>query len=276
MRYGISLPNLGDARRLADLAAAAEQHGWDGVFVWDHIAGDHGGPRPVCDPWVLLGAVAARTERLTLGPLVTPLARRRPQKVAREIVTLDHLSAGRAVLGVGLGEPPEEFTAFAEDGSPRTRAQRLDEGLELLDAAMSGGTVTLHGRHVTVDGVRFEPRPLQRPRVPVWVAGIWPHRAPFERAARWDGVVPLVAPTDGFPLPTPDDIAEICRFVLPRRPHGPFEVVAGGHPGHEPSEYEQAGATWWLEGCDSDDAGLAELAARLVEGPPRAPETARA
>jgi len=254
MRYGISVPNLGDPRRLADLAVSAEEHGWDGFFVWDHIAGDHRGPRPACD---------------TMGPLVTPLARRRPQKVAREIVTLDHLSAGRAVMGVGLGEPADEFTAFAEDGSRRARAQRLDEGLQVLDAAMSGETVTLYGHHVEVDAVRFEPRPVQRPRVPIWVAGIWPNRAPFQRAARWDGVVPLVAGTEGLPLPTPEDVGEICSFVAGMRPAGPFEVVVSGLPGHEPTAYEQAGATWWLDGCDSDEAGVSDLAARVTQGPPR-------
>src|SRR3954453_22699657 len=95
---------LADPRLLAELAAEAEARGWDGFFLWDHIV--YGAPvSAVLDPWVAMAAMAMTTSTLSLGPLVTPLPRRRPQKVARETVTLDLLSGGGPGLGGGLGSP---------------------------------------------------------------------------------------------------------------------------------------------------------------------------
>jgi len=214
---------LSDPRVLAELAAAAEQRGWDGFFVWDHIT--YRAPvRAVADPWVALAAVACATSRLRLGPLVTPLSRRRVHKLARETVTLDLLSSGRLTLGVGLGSPRNgEFEPFGEVSDPRERARLLDQGLEDLTSYWGG---------------EFEPVPVQRPRIPIWVAGEWPHRRPVRRALRWDGLFPTG-------LPGPDELAELAGEIRAARPGGgPFDLVVGIAPGEDPGPWAQAGATW--------------------------------
>ena len=176
---------------LLELAQAAEASGWDGFFIWDTMLGDAGTAIDVVDPWVMLGAIAVKTQRVRLGALMTPMARRRPWKVARETATLDRLSNGRLVFGAGLGGPRDvEFDVFGEEGDDRVRAERLDSGLDLLRDLWSGAPTTIPGAApgLTVPG--FRPTPVQTPRPPVWIAGWWPRKAPFRRAARWDGVFP--------------------------------------------------------------------------------------
>jgi alkanesulfonate monooxygenase SsuD/methylene tetrahydromethanopterin reductase-like flavin-dependent oxidoreductase (luciferase family) len=214
---------LADPRVLAGLAAAAEARGWDGFFVWDHIA--YRAPvRAVADPWVALAAVACATSRVRIGPMVTPLSRRRIHKVARETVTLDLLSSGRLTLGVGLGSPRNgEFEPFGEVADPRERARLLDQGLAELTRYWAG---------------EFQPVPVQQPRIPVWVAGEWPHRRPVQRAVRWDGLFPTR-------LPGPGDLAGLAAEVRVSRPDGePFDLIVGIPPGEDPRPWAQAGATW--------------------------------
>jgi alkanesulfonate monooxygenase SsuD/methylene tetrahydromethanopterin reductase-like flavin-dependent oxidoreductase (luciferase family) len=217
---------LSEPALVAELAAGAERHGWDGFFVWDHVA--YSEPvRALADPWVTLAAIAVATERLTIGPLVTPLARRRPHQLARETVTLDRLSRGRLVLGVGLGsERTGEFDPerFGEEGDPRARARLLDEGLDRLLAYWGG---------------EFEPRPVQQPRIPVWVAGRWPNRRPLRRAARFDGLFPI-------DLPGPEAAAELAAELRELRGPGPFDLVVEIPPGTDPAPWAAAGATWCL------------------------------
>src|SRR2546423_9757564 len=167
---------LVDPRRVAELAARAEQAGWDGFFVWDHVAYR----RPVsalADPWIVLAAIACATERVAIGPMITPPARRRIHKLARETVTLDHLSGGRVIFGAGLGSDNSgEFSQFGEESDARARATLLDDGLSKLVDYWNG---------------EFEPRPLRQPRIPIWLAARWPNRKPLRRAAQWDGVFPI-------------------------------------------------------------------------------------
>jgi len=183
---------LADPRLLVELAQRAERSGWDGFFLWDHV-----NYRPpvsaLADPWIALAAIAGTTERLRLGPMVTPLSRRRVHKVARETATLDRLSAGRLTLGVGLGSDRNgELEPFGEELDPRRRAELLDQGLDRLAAFWAG---------------EFEPPPVQSPRIPVWVAGRWKtRRRPLERAARWDGFFPIE-------LPDPDALARLAGEV---------------------------------------------------------------
>lgn len=239
MRFALSLPNMGRVDRLVEIAVAAERNGWDGVFLWDHVHFFREMRLDVHDPWVVLGAIAQATSRVRLGPMVTPLARRRPQNFAKEVVTLDHLSGGRAVAGVGLGFPPDdEFAAFGEPAGDRERADRLDEALDVVTALWSGGPVRHAGEHFTVDA-ELRPVPLQQPRPPIWVAAMWPNRRPIARAARYDGVVPLGE--NGEPAP-PEVIRQIAELVGPDR-----EVVAAWLEGHSAAEYEAAGATWLTE-----------------------------
>jgi alkanesulfonate monooxygenase SsuD/methylene tetrahydromethanopterin reductase-like flavin-dependent oxidoreductase (luciferase family) len=224
--YVAPFDELADPREVRALAAAAESHGWDGFFLWDHIR--YRPPtRGVADPWVALGACATATERILLGPMVTPLSRRRVQKVARETVTLDLLSRGRLVLGVGLGsDRNDELAPFGEVVDPRERARLLDRGLERLAELWAG---------------EFEPLPVQRPRIPVWVAARYPNRRPLRRAVRWDGLFPI-------DLPGPDALAELTQEVADLREGSadPFEVVVDIPPDEDPAPWEAAGATWCL------------------------------
>ena len=231
---GVFLPpfdELVDPRTLASLGRRAEEAGWDGFFLWDHV--NYRPPvRAVADPWVSLAAIACSTQRLRLGPLVTPLSRRRVQKVARETVTLDLLSEGRFTLGVGLGsERNGELEPFGEVVEPRRRAELLDRGLERL-ASFWGG--------------EFEPVPLQRPRIPVWVAARWAtRRRPLERALRWDGFFPIE-------VPDPSALATLVDEISERRAgrSEPFDVIVEIAPGDPAAPWEAAGATWILTSFD--------------------------
>jgi alkanesulfonate monooxygenase SsuD/methylene tetrahydromethanopterin reductase-like flavin-dependent oxidoreductase (luciferase family) len=276
MRYGIVTANLGeysDPRVAVDLARVAEAAGWEAFFVWDHLGFVRGVPSG--DPWVILSAVAASTTRLKLGFAVTPLARRRPQVVANALTSLDLLSDGRVVFGAGLGGVPEEFTAFGEPGDAKKRATMLDEGLTILDGLLSGETVTHRGQHYAVEGVSLVPRPLQRPRIPIWIGG---ESAPaLRRAARWDGWLAPATSHDGNPTmaKSPERIAEIVAEIRRNRTtKGPFEVAVDGYsePGDPglPRSYVAAGATWWLESIHDVRGPLGEMMARVKAGPPEA------
>ena len=239
MRHGLSLPNVGTATELVELAMKAEDSGWDGVFFWDHLHLRRDLRLDVLDPWVLLGAVAHATSRVRLGVLVTPLARRRPWKVAKEVVTVDHLSGGRVVIGVGLGTPPDdEFGAFGDPTNARERAALLDDGLAVLDGLLTGEPFVHDGPHFHVDA-ELRPAPIQRPRPPIWVAGVLPHRRPFERARHWDGVMPLSADE----LMTPDQVREVLAITGTRNG---FDVVVSPVPSFPPAAFEDAGATWLI------------------------------
>jgi alkanesulfonate monooxygenase SsuD/methylene tetrahydromethanopterin reductase-like flavin-dependent oxidoreductase (luciferase family) len=271
VRYGISVPNFGNPADLVELGRATEGAGWDGFFLWDHMLVDTDHPFPITDPWVVLGAVAQTTERVRLGTLVTPVARRRPWKLARETVTLDHLSGGRTVLGVGLGVPPEnEFGVFGEPADDRVRAERLDEGLEVLRGLWSGEPFSFSGRHLKVDGATFLPRPIQTPRIPVWVAVTWPHRRPLRRAARWDGVAPIRVGERGLEPVTPDDVREMLAIVRELRDTDePFDVLMWVLSGTTASaaEYEAAGVTWIVESASGEAGWLDDVRGVIDAGP---------
>jgi alkanesulfonate monooxygenase SsuD/methylene tetrahydromethanopterin reductase-like flavin-dependent oxidoreductase (luciferase family) len=275
----VGVPNVGpfgDPRLLVDLAVAAEEAGWDGFFLWDHLLWrDPEGH--VADPTVVISAVAARTERIRIAIMVNLLARRRAAKVARETATLDVLTAGRLIVGAGLGSLPSEFTAFGESADPRVRAARLDEALHLLDAFWTGQPVTFHGEYLTATGVTMLPRPVQRPRIPVWCGGRWPHKPPFRRAARWDGVMPIH--TDyglGETMP-PDELRAVIRYTREHRTaEGPFDVALEGgtdgsaadRGGQLVASYARAGLTWWIEALGWWRGTPADAMNRIRQGPP--------
>jgi alkanesulfonate monooxygenase SsuD/methylene tetrahydromethanopterin reductase-like flavin-dependent oxidoreductase (luciferase family) len=281
-RCAIGVPNVGafgDPALLADLAVAAEERGWDGFFVWDHqLWWD---PQwNVADPVVVIATVAARTDRLRIGILVNVLARRRVGKVARESVTLDQLSRGRLVFGAGLGSRAEEFTAFGEPGEAKERAARLDESLELLDALWTGEPVTYRGEHLTATGVTMLPRPVQRPRIPIWCGGRWPVMAPFRRAARWDGVMPTHADFGLGETMPPDELRAAVRYTREHRTaSGPFDVALEGRTdGAAPDRggghvlpYAEAGLTWWIEALGWWRGTPEDAMARITQGPPLLP-----
>ncbi len=274
--FAVGLPNVreyADPRLLVELAVAAEAAGWDGVFVWDHIAREEDAAIPATDPWIALAAIAARTERVRLGAMVTPLSRRRPWKVARETVALDVLSGGRLTFGVGLGGGvANEFAAFGEEDGARGRADLLDEGLEVLEGLWSGAPFSHAGERLTVRDAQFLPRAVQEPRIPVWVAGRWPNRRPFRRAARWDGMFPVF---DGAEQPPPEALAEAVRYTLAHREdEGPFDVAieAASEPGDAElvAAYGAAGLTWWVERVGWFRGSLDAMRARVDAGPPGA------
>jgi alkanesulfonate monooxygenase SsuD/methylene tetrahydromethanopterin reductase-like flavin-dependent oxidoreductase (luciferase family) len=264
MKSALWLPlfdRLADPHTVTRLAASAEEHGWHALFVWDHVRW-RAPVREVADPWIVLAGAAMVTTKLRLGPMITPLARRRPAKLARETATLDLLSNGRLTLGVGIGGDAfgAEYSAFGEPVDDKTRAAMLDESLSILGAAWSGEPVHHHGAHYTVDGVTFLPRPAQRPGVPVWVGGFPGRRRPMQRAARHDGYVPAN-------LEHPDQLAEAAATIAARRPPGPFDIAVELAPGVDPAPYAAAGATWWLTAFDPHTLTLDEVHGVLRAGP---------
>ncbi len=277
MKRGIIL-TVGDPRSAADLAAAAEAAGWDGVFTWDGISI---GDSETYDPWIVMAAMAMRTTRVTLGAIVTPPARRRPWKLAREAMTLDVLSGGRLVLPVGLGALDDG--AFGNVGEPtdaRTRAELLDESLAILEGLWSGTPFAYEGRHHRFGPMTFRPAPVQRPQIPIWVVGAWPAERSMARAARWDGIVAQARDEDGTPVAaTADHVRQIAAWIARNRAaagrSGPYDIVAQGTtPAGDPgaaaaivAPFVAAGATWWVE-ADWEGATVASLLARVEAGPP--------
>jgi alkanesulfonate monooxygenase SsuD/methylene tetrahydromethanopterin reductase-like flavin-dependent oxidoreductase (luciferase family) len=270
MRSGLFLPlfdELADPAMVARLAAEAEQAGWHGVFVWDQVR--WGEPvAGVADPQITLAAIATATERIRLGPMVTPLARRRPVKVARETATLDRLSGGRLTLGVGLGSDrfASELSITGEELDDRRRARMLDESLEILTAAWSGEPVHHRGEHYTVAGMRFLPRPVQTPGVPVWVAGYYGNPRPLRRAARHQGTFPLG-------IDHPDQLAEVVAEVTALRKAAgedaaqPYDVVVALPPGSDPAPYAAAGATWRLVELPQVPVSVDQVRGVIRDGP---------
>ncbi|MFF8993694.1 LLM class flavin-dependent oxidoreductase [Streptomyces sp. NPDC014983] len=285
MRFSVNVPNFGDfadPRAVATVAVAAEQAGWDGLFVWDHVLHRRHQGRPFADPWMLLTAAALATSRIRLGALLTPVPRYRPQQLARQVATLDRLSGGRTVFAAGLGGPVEdEYHSFGDTAGPRELAERLDEGLELLARFWSGEPVDHHGHHYTARDVTLLPATAQRPRPPVWIGGFWPRRAPMRRAARWDGAVPLFETARHGQVPEVAQVRELIDHVRAHRTTDrgrPFDFVLGGATPADPARardvigpLRDAGATWWDERQLQGGPGLDRLEPvlrRVEAGPP--------
>jgi alkanesulfonate monooxygenase SsuD/methylene tetrahydromethanopterin reductase-like flavin-dependent oxidoreductase (luciferase family) len=287
MKYGVHLPNFGsygDTRVLADLAVTAEKAGWDGFFIWDHMLFCDLDKNAHVDPWVALTAVAMTTSRIQFGTIVTAMPRRRPWKLARETVSLHNLSGGRLILGVGLGDPVEwEYRFFHEADDPKIRAQKVDEGLAILQGLWSGEAFGFKGTHYHLEEMTFLPKPVTS--IPVWIGGYWPRKAPMRRAARYNGVVPGL--TDR--AMTAEALQQVMDYIRQQRTATtPYDVVIGGITEPESDAYEKTvkpfvdvGATWWLEDLSPlrlEDFGWEDLwkewdveifRARIEAGPPR-------
>jgi alkanesulfonate monooxygenase SsuD/methylene tetrahydromethanopterin reductase-like flavin-dependent oxidoreductase (luciferase family) len=262
VKQGVNVPNFGpfgSARAFAEISVAAERAGWDGVFIWDHVV-RHEADLDVVDPWVAMSAAAYATSRVQLGPLVTPLARRRPWNVAKAAVSIDVLSNGRFVLGVGLGTPRgPEFPGFGEETDLRRRGDMLDEGIDLIRAAWSGSPVTFAGQHYRVDGIRFLPTPVRAGGIPIWGATEKHSGRPVRRAAGLDGIFP----TDI----TPGDLPTLLHNVtLVRGDLADFDVVAVSSDG-DAASWQAAGATWWLRELSWEQSYEASMA--IVNDGPR-------
>ncbi|MHA2251317.1 MAG: LLM class flavin-dependent oxidoreductase [Candidatus Kariarchaeaceae archaeon] len=252
---------------LAELAKDAEEAGWDGFFTWDQIIGTS------TDPWVALSAISMMTKRIRIGPMITPVARRRPWKLARETVSIDRLSNGRLTFGVGLGDPAEAFSTFDEESDKKILAQKLDEGLDILTGLWTGEEFTYNGDHYKVSPVKFLPIPEQNPRIPIWVGGFWPRKGPFRRAARYDGIIPYGA--DGNPLQV-DDVVAMKEFIKKhRQTNDPFDIVILSSTPTDKNEakeiiapYSDVGVTWWCESTYEWKLSFDEVKERIRRGPP--------
>jgi Luciferase-like monooxygenase len=273
VRYGFVLPG-GSAGEQLELALLAEEHGWDGVFVWEGAYG--------VDAWSLLAAMAVRTRKVRLGTMLTPLPWRRPWKVASQAATLDELSDGRAILAVGLGYEDSGMGDRRDIVDRRARAELLDEGIELIERLWRG--------ELAYDGARYhldiapghvaDLRPAQQPRIPLWVVGAWPRPRSMERVLRCDGILPVrLDPADPRPL-GPDDVRAIAGWLGERAPgRGHDIVIEGETPPDDPAAVEvvrpwaDAGATWWLEARwdlpHHSAERLGQVGERLCAGPPQ-------
>jgi alkanesulfonate monooxygenase SsuD/methylene tetrahydromethanopterin reductase-like flavin-dependent oxidoreductase (luciferase family) len=271
--------SVGSVQDYVEMARQAEAHGWDGVFVWDDISI---GPRDVFDPWVTLGAMAMVTEHITLGAMVFSLARRRPWKVARESLTLDNLSNGRLVIPVGFGgEWDGGYSRVSTDEpSRKVRREKLDECLAILEKAWTGEPFDYEGTHYQATNLVFQPRPVQRPRIPVWTVGAWPHERSLARSARWDGIIAVdmsIEAGDEGNDPSPEVIGRIKAWMTAHRDvSAPFDIIVEGvTDGADPEATRQrlkpladAGATWWIESRWDDEETAETLMARIRQGPP--------
>ena len=278
LKYGTATPNVGEifssVNELVEMAIIAEESGWDGFFIWDIIHSSRDPVLPVIDPWIALTAIAAKTEKLIIGTTVTPLPRRRPWKVARETVSLDHFSNGRLILGVGLGYDPEvEFEAFGEETDNHIRAKQLDESLEIIQKLWSGNPFSYKGEYYEIKDVCFKPKPFQTPRIPIWGAGSWPNKKPFIRAAKLDGIIPF---NSTKLYPELNEMKEIIRFISEYRDvENNFDIVGFGRtPGEDIEkskeiirEFADAGINWWAE--DINLKTKEEVLKRIQAGPPR-------
>ena len=283
MRYGIVL-TVGDARTAGNLAAEAEAAGWDGVFTFDAVAI---GGLELDDPWVILAAMALRTERATLGAMVFAPTRRRPWLFAKAAVTIDRLSHGRLVLPVGLGALDDAaFGTVGEAVTARERAALLDETLAIVEGLSGGEPFAFHGEHYGFGLMTIRPPRVQQPRIPVWPVGAWPHAKSMNRALGWDGVIVQAADRPADPallrevtawIAAKRVVAEAGALAIPDSPPDrPYEVVVNGlTPAGDPAgaasitrALAEAGATWWIE-ADWEHADLDSLRARISAGPPR-------
>ncbi|UNB52574.1 LLM class flavin-dependent oxidoreductase [Mycolicibacterium sp. YH-1] len=238
LKQALNVPNVGNPNAIVELAMQAEEAGWDGFFVWDTLQTDASQRVDVLDPASLLSAIAVSTSRIALGPMVIALPRRRPWKVAKEIITIDHLARGRVIAGFGLGAPPkEEFADFGEPTDLRARAELLDEGLGIIDAMFAGETLDHAGPAYTVRA-HLSPRGYQHPRPPIWVASIGTNRGPLARARRWDGVFTLTKDFQGL---TPADV-HAWRDRIDRDDN--YVITTTARAGIRSRDLEVAGLNW--------------------------------
>jgi alkanesulfonate monooxygenase SsuD/methylene tetrahydromethanopterin reductase-like flavin-dependent oxidoreductase (luciferase family) len=265
MRQGVFFPafdGVADPHLLVELAVVAESSGWDGIFLWDHLLYD-GGVTKILDPYISLAAVASATSTIQLGPMVTPLIRRRPQVVARQAVTLDLLSRGRLILGFGIGDDGSvgELSRFGETTDAVERGRALSEGLDVLRGLLSGELVHHAGEYYRADGVTFQPTAARTGGIPIWLAARWPNNPPLRRAARYNGVFIIQ-------MKDPRDVADL-RERLER--HGAdlehFDIVVSGAVGDDPTPWAHAGVDWFLSWIGPYNLTFDEVREMIAQGP---------
>jgi alkanesulfonate monooxygenase SsuD/methylene tetrahydromethanopterin reductase-like flavin-dependent oxidoreductase (luciferase family) len=279
VKFAINFANfdyLSDVKTLIDLAVDAEKSGWDAVFLWDHvnlILDGFGGGGPHADPWIALGLIAEHTESVLLGTSITPIARRRPTKLAREVLTVHQLAGDRFIFGAGAGVAPSEFDAFGDEVDLRLRADMLDEGLQILQELWSGKDIDHQGEHYHVKSSPFVSGGVD---IPIWIAATWPNLRPFRRAAKYDGVF---AVKHDFVTPlTADEVAEMATYIANHRESdAAYNLSIAANTTDDvqadlarAQSLEAAGANWWLDGGNPGAESLESLRTRVRRGPPSA------
>lgn len=290
-RHGLILSATQDPATTVELAVAAEEAGWDGVFQIDHLidftATDVDDHHPLNDPWITWAGVASKTERITLGSYVTPIPRRQPWQLARNLATLDRLSDGRVLLGAGLGAP-WDYESFGEPYDQRRLAERYDEALEVITGLWTGEPFSFEGDHFTVDDAVLRPTPVQQPRIPIVIGGWWPFKKPFRRAARWDGIIPQW-PSKFIGASWVDGMGEHMQRVIPDEPSHeeevrdlvayyreqtdePGEIILPVDVPSAPADFAETclelGATWLLHNPFEAGASVDKHLDRVRDGPP--------
>jgi alkanesulfonate monooxygenase SsuD/methylene tetrahydromethanopterin reductase-like flavin-dependent oxidoreductase (luciferase family) len=282
VKYGLDMASAGaagDAHTMGELAQIAEESGWDGIFLEDYIIWQSHLDVPTYDPWITLATMAMRTQRIRLGTMVTPIARRRPWKLAQELVTLDHLSNGRMILGVGLGDTGESigtdlsFAHFGEVLDLKKRARLLDEGIEVITRVWRGEQFSFNGEFYNIHDVQMLPQPVQQPRIPIWVGGGYPNRGPVTRTLRWDGS--CLYKQKGHWM-QPEDVRALRERVITQRgTTDGYDITVGGAPRWEDEQKQRAylesvaseGVTWWHEYVPPD-VGDFEVQRKMIERGP--------
>lgn len=275
LRYGLIIPDFGRGfhpRALVDLAGEAEDYGWDGFFLWDHMV-EWNRRTPVYDAFTCLASIATNTKRIRIGTAVTPIPLLKPWIVARQTITLDQLSNGRLILGVGLGTKEScDYERFGEPGDNKVLAEKVDESLDIIMGLWSGKPFRYTGKHYLLKDPVFLPRMIQKPRIPIWVAGYWPHKIPFRRAAKWDGVIPLRFPGN---LLEPNELRTLVEYIKSLRGNADDFAVAiigstqNSRDVEKVERFASAGMTWWFENLYAKRDSLNSVRKRIRLGPPR-------
>lgn len=276
MKYGYVFPRANIFEAI-ESAKIAEETGWDGFFVWEPTYG--------IDAWVTLAAIAVETDKIRLGTLLSPPSRMRPWKLASEVISLDVLSKGRITLSVGLGAIDTGFAELGENIDLKTRAELLDESLDILEGLWSANMSNYDGNHYKIKNL-FEsdffnrhppPELVQKPRIPIWVVGAWPYKKSMTRALKYDGIIPIIKNKQGvFEEITPEHIHDIKEYIKKNRDaNNHYDIIIEGKtPGDnfeaiiEP--YVNAGVTWWIE-SDWITKDISNLHKRVEQGPPKIP-----
>jgi hypothetical protein len=270
MNFGFVLP-FGDARFAAECAKEAESSGWNGFFVWEPVWG--------VDAWVSLTAAASVTKHINLGTMLTPLPVLSPWKLASETASLDNYCGGRLILSVGLGAVDTGFMNFGLPTDRKERAERLDEGLEVLTGLWEGQPFQFEGKYYHIQPTDFQvpPAPVQSPRIPIWVVGAWPSEKSMQRALQFDGLLPNFIGRSGkveMGHPDPDVMKEMADYVRLHTDGRPFDIIMEGET--DPSRleslellrtYASHGVTWWMEALWSAE-NQEEIISRIKAGPP--------
>ncbi|TFG09465.1 LLM class flavin-dependent oxidoreductase [Candidatus Heimdallarchaeota archaeon] len=279
IKYGLGLIQFNEFSNpdiVVDFAVEAEKAGWDGIFLIDHIMFSREQISSITDTWILLAAIAARTEKIKIGTCVTALPRYHPWQFAKMTATLDVLSKGRLILGLGLGGPHVDYEAFGQKYDLKILAEKMDECLEIVQGLWRGEIYSFTGKHYQIDRACLLPKPVQKPRIPLILGGTWPNKKPFIRAAKFDGILPIHKnfPQDLSPL----ELKETIDIVKENRTlDEPFEVItfgsgffAQGHHKDIVQSYANAGITWWLEHVNTLMQPSVDAMMEIVkQGPPK-------